>query len=345
MYYETNPKKNQKKKQKQPEPQLFVPKPKQPKARKKRGCITGLMRLLIWLGIFCFVAYIAAGLWVRVGFLSGHREDLAANAKLPSGYTHVLLLGADENNGGERSRTDSIMVASFGDDGDIRLTSFMRDTMVNMGDRGTHKLNAAYRIGGGDLAMYAINSAFGLNVAKYAVVDFQGIAKVIDAMGGIELDITEKERDEINKGLRKAYQKKRVFNGVLMKPIEDYGKKIHMSGTHALFYARIRSIDSDFQRASRQRTLLSAMLGKLKANPNPLTLGSVMAAALSCVETNLNPVDLGALGIRALASGEGIAQCRIPQEGAYTQGMEDGVWMIRANFAKCRQHLYDFIYS
>ena len=342
MFYEPNPKKKRKAQPKE----VLQPTKKAPKVRtKRRGCLSGLFRLAFTLAVIGMVLLLASGVWVRVHFLSLNRPDLAVNVDLPGDYTHVLLLGADQEEGGTRSRTDSIMVASFGQAGDIKLTSFMRDTMLDMGKEGEHKLNAAYRIGGGDLAMYSINKAFGLNVVKYAVVDFQGIAAVIDAMGGIELTISKQERDQINQGLRGAYKKKRVFNGVLMEPLEKYGKDIHMSGTHALFYARIRSIDSDFQRAQRQRTLLMTMMQRLKANPNPVVLARVLSTALSCVETNLSPVDMAALGVRALSASKQIEQYRMPPEGAYKEGTEGGVWMIRANLSQCRKKLHTFIYE
>ncbi len=342
MYYEQNP---QKKKKKRATSDPFMQQPRQTPKR-KRGCLSSLFKLAFAVAVLIAVFALTSGLLIRNNFFSGSRPDLAVNTKLPDGYTHILLLGADagESNGG-RGRTDSIMIASFGDGGNLKLTSIMRDTMLDMGADGEHKANAAYKLGGGDLALFAVNSAFALNMTKYAVVDFQGIAKVIDAMGGIELTLSKAEMNAINEGLKKAYQKKRVFNGVLMTPLTKYGKNIHMSGTHALVYARTRKIDSDYQRAGRQRVLLSRMIDKLKSSADPITLARVSQAALSCVETNLSPLDMAALGMRALNLQGDLKQYRLPQEGAYKQTTEDGIWMIRPNLKKCRQGLYEFLFS
>ena len=349
MYYEQNPKKKKKKRAplepSRPSKRSAFKAIEEPKKKKHTGCLTGLFKCAFGLLIATLVLMLLSGIWVRLNFLSGNRSGLAVNKALPGSYTHVLLLGADEKKDENRSRTDSIMVASFGQGGDLKFTSLMRDTMIQMGEYGNHKLNAAYRIGGGDLAMYAVNSAFGMNITKYATIDFEGIAKVIDAMGGIELDITEAERDQINEGLKNAYKKQRVFNGVLMQPLTQFGKQVHMSGTHALFYARIRSIDSDFERARRQRTLLSTMMNRLKRNPNPITLGRVLTAGLQCLQTNLSAADLMALGMRALSTGGEIEQFRLPQEGAYKQGTVNGTWRITANFDKCKAAFYEFIYG
>ncbi len=342
MYYEQDPRK---KKQHPKRPDPFLERPaKTPKRR--RGCLPRLLQLAFVLAVLCAAFLLLSGLLIRTNFFSGARPDLAAYAKTPAGYTHILLLGADagEKDGG-LGRSDSIMVASFGDGLDLKLTSLMRDTVLYMGERGEHKANAAYRLGGGELAMWTVNNAFALNITKYAAIDFQGIAQVIDAMGGIELSISKAERDAINVGLKQAYQKKRVINGVKMAPLTEYGERTHMSGTHALVYARIRKIDSDFARATRQRHLLTRMLEKIKANPNPVTLAKVASAALACVTTNLSPADLAALGVRALSLNEQIRQYRLPQDGAYRQTTEGGVWMIRPDLKQCRKGLYAFLFG
>lgn len=325
MYYEANPK-------------------QQRKRRRRRGCLSRLFRLaLVGVIIWALVALLS-GQMIQSNLFSGDQPALQVNNDLPRGYTNILLLGCDKETGGG-SRSDAIMVASVGGSGEIKLTSIMRDTMLSMPNNGTHKLNAAYRLGGADLAMATVNGALGLNITKYATIDFEGIAQVIDAMGGIELNITKAEMEQINRGLRGAYKKKRVYNGVLMTPLTEYGKNIHLSGTHAMFYARIRNIDSDYKRAERQRVLLDTMLKKLRNNRNPITIASVGAAVLRCVETNLSAIDISMLGIKALGAGGQIEQYRIPAEGAYTSGTKDGIWSIRPDLEKNKRLLYEFIYG
>ena len=333
--------------EKKPSESRWVPRNKKSKPpRKKGGCLSLVIRLAFFLLVIGTIAVAGSGLWVRMNFFAGSHPELKTNDNIPVGYTHVLLLGEDNSEGTSgRGLTDSIMIASFGDGGDIRLVSVMRDMIVDMGQHGEHKINAAYKLGGGKLAMTMINQSFGLDVTRYAVVNFEGIAKIIDAMGGIELTITEAERDQINLGLRKAYQKKRVFNGVLMQPLTEYGDNIHMSGTHAMFYARIRIIDSDYRRAERQRILLKKMIDKLRANPNPIVLGKLAAMVLTDIDTNLNPMDCTALLVRGLSMRGDMRELRLPTNDARDERTENGIFLIRADFKKCRAALYKFFYA
>ncbi len=318
--------------------------PRKKRAQKRRGCLSGLIRL-VFIGLILWaLVMLASGQLINFSLFAGAPEALSANAKLPTGYTNILLLGCDEDKDAGGSRSDSIIVASIGSGGELKLTSIMRDTMLEMGDQGIHKMNAAYRLGGANLAMRTVNKAFALNISKYAAIDFQGFAKLIDAVGGIELTITEAEMNSINEGLKNAYRKKRVFNGVLMTPLTEHGKNIHMSGTHALFYSRIRYIDSDYKRAERQRTVIDTLLKKVRGSNNPLRLFSFAQAALECIDTNLTLPELTALGARVLTSSSELKQFRLPANGTYEESMEGGVWSIRPDLAKNRELLFEFIY-
>lgn len=318
--------------------------PAKKRARKRTGCIGRLFRLFLVALILYALVMLFSGQMINFGLFSGTPKELAVNFSLPRGYTNVLLLGCDGLN--ERSqRADSILIASISSIGELKLTSIMRDTMLDMGAHGAHKLNAAYNIGGAELTMQTINRAFEMNITKYAAIDFSGFAQVIDSMGGIELNITKAEMDQINDGLKKAYKKKRVFNGVLMKPLAEPGKNVHMSGTHALFYARIRNIDTDYKRAERQRIVIDTIVKKLRKTRNPLMLANAAKSILECTDTNMNMVDIGALAVRLLTSEGEIQQFRIPAEGAYKTTMDGGIWAIIPDTERTCKQLREFIYA
>lgn len=300
--------------------------PKKKRRRKRGGCLGRLVKTILLLG--------AAWLVVMV-LSSGVIGDLidsvtGRSGGLPGGWTNVLLLGADKSNEGS-SRTDSIMVASISSGGAVKLTSIMRDTLVDIEGRGAHKINAAYAYGGAELAMRTVNDAFGLNISRYAVIDFAGFADVVDAMGGVTMSITKQEMQNMNKK-----------NG---HKLSGYGDNIVLDGVQAVRYSRIRKIDSDYMRASRQRRLIDAMMKKARTIKNPIDLVKVGSTALKAVKTNMNVVELGVMAGKVLASGGEVSQFRVPAEGTYESGTKDGVWSIRADLDSNRALLRKFIYG
>lgn len=249
---------------------------------------------------------------------------------LPGGWTHVLLLGVDPSSEGV-SRTDSMMIASISSGGSVKLTSIMRDTLVDIEGHGQHKINAAYAFGGPSLAMDTVNRALGLNIRRYAAIDFAGFVDVIDAMGGIEVSVTREEMQAINR--KKGHH------------LEDYGERTQLDGLQALRYSRIRKIDSDYMRAGRQRRIIQALMDKARAVRNPIELVSLGRAALKAVDTNINVLELTSMGAKVMLSGSGIAQFRVPAEGTYQSGSQGGIWSIRADLERNRALLREFVYG
>lgn len=312
-----------------------------PKKRRK-GCFSRLIRLCFYAVLIWIVLTLGSNVLLEFN-ITGSGRSLSANGDLPRGWTNILLLGSDSG-ADSNGRTDTLIIASISSGGKIKLTSVMRDVMLSMGEYGSHKLNAAYTYGGAELAMKTINEAFAMNITKYAVVDFASFPSIIDAVGGIAMDITKAEMEEINKNMRSARRK----SGVRPSPDEylsDYGEKTVLSGDQALGYARIRSLDSDYARAQRQRNVLDALMKKARATRDPIKLISLAGAIIGNTKTNINPAEMTALGVRVLGNDSGIEQYRIPAEGTYDSGTKDGVWRIEANLGKNRELLTAFIYD
>ena len=225
-----------------------------------------------------------------------NKEDILINdidTTVLEGYDNIILYGLDTREGelkGGDTRSDSIILLSIDhDDKMIKILSIYRDTCVKVPGYGLTKLNHAYAYGGPQLSMSTINTNFDLNVTEFAAVDFGILAKIIDAVGGIELEITEPEFNLINPLIDEQ-------NGVTDSDSEhlDGPGYQHVNGTQATAYARIRKSDSDFKRAERQRIVLGKVFEKMKSS-NLSVLMNVIDTVLPEVYTNLSSRELVSL--------------------------------------------------
>ena len=280
--------------------------------------------------VFVLVLTLLAGLTLYalpVGlFMVEPEADLSPADDLPTSRINVLLLGVDKLSDGVQ-RSDTIIVATVGYDA-FKLTSVMRDTMVDIPGHGRQKVNAAYAYGGADLTMRTLNENFGLNITKYVVVDFTTLAGLVNAIGGVDVEITQKEQVEINKNI---YSARKVFLNAgytaedtsavdldFSRADEEGYVLAHLDGIQALGYARIRHIDSDITRTYRQRKLLNAALQRFRAEwYNPFTLYSLADAALSGIDTNMNTLEILSVGMKAAVRPEA-EQLRLPIDGSFS---------------------------
>ena len=265
--------------------------------------------------------------------------NLALTDGLPTNCLNVLLLGTDDLRDGAQ-RSDAMLIASIGY-GKFRLTSLMRDTLVDIPDHGQNKLNAAYAFGGPELVMRTVNQNFGLNIIHFAQVDYVALVRLIDAIGGVELDITEAERARLNTAMLKV---RNVFQplGYTAHELTQYGENIHLDGLQALSYARLRKIDSDFMRTSRQRILLSAIAQKLRDNLwNPAMLSRLVRVVMDNVHTNMSALQILSLGEKVLLAGES-DQLRLPVDGSYE---DDGSRLTIVNMNANRRAFLEFAYG
>ncbi|MBR2571241.1 MAG: LCP family protein [Clostridia bacterium] len=301
------------------------------RARRRKGCLPFFLRLLIVaVLIVAAISYINGVSLDRL--LRRDRLDaLSANPALPANRTNILLLGVDRANSAG-SRSDSMIVVSVGIGGDVRMVSLMRDTQVSIPGHGQGKLNAAYHYGGADLALRTVNEAFALNAIRYVTIDFAGFADLIDAIGGIELTVSQAERDAMNANAREKYK------------LRSYGANTHLTGAQALRYARLRKLDSDYRRTARQRQVLNAVLVKMRTCLNPLTWVSFLRSFRSVTKTNLTDAEIASLGLRVLLNGSA-KHGRLPAEGTYESGTFSGVWMIRPDLAANRELARQYLYG
>ncbi len=219
-------------------------------------------------------------------------EELGIDTGKDSGKStdivNIALFGVDSRSSKSFSgNSDSIMVISIDNlHNKIKITSFMRDSLVEIDGYRPYKLNSAYAKSA-TVAIKTLNQNFGLNIRDYATVNFVGMADIIDAVGGIEVDISERERVEANKHIKSA--SKEV--GTDYDRIEESGLQT-LTGAQAVAFARIRKVSTadgvsdDFGRTDRQRYVLEQLFNKaLKLEPTKYM--ELAKTILKYVETSL----------------------------------------------------------
>lgn len=242
-------------------------------------------------------------------------DDLGiTNTTLTKKVINIALFGVDSRSKTAfKGNTDSIMIISVDQiHGKIKLISIMRDTLVQLPDgRGYSKINAAFGTGGAELALKTLNQCFNLNIRDYAVVNFAGMIDIIDSVGGIEVDVTEYERQNAN-----------IHIGSMAAEIgspKDYIKKSGqqaLSGVQAVAWARIRyvptadGVSDDFGRTDRQRYVMEQLFNKALSS-GVSQYPSMIKALLPYVQTSLSYGDiLDLAGI--LVGGTAFEQTRVP---------------------------------
>lgn len=203
---------------------------------------------------------------------------------------NILLIGCDKANGGS-SRSDSIMIASVNKKtGKITVCSILRDTHLYIPGEREAKVNAAYAWGGANLLIQTIEHNFGIRIDDYATVNFEMFTALVDGIGGVDVEVTENEADYINNRHRYGNEKK--------PDTFESGESVHLNGYQALWYSRIRKLDSDFMRTQRQRKVISAIASEVKSQINPIGIFGLVSTAKEVapyIETTLSTTDFWSL--------------------------------------------------
>lgn len=213
-----------------------------------------------------------------------HKKEVEEQA-VKKGYRNIALFGVDARDGelGRGSRSDSIIIASINQDTqEIKLVSVFRDTYLNLSNDSYNKCNVAYAQGGPEQAINMLNTNLDLDITDYVTVGFGGLIDAVNALGGIEMEVTDAEISHLNN-----YQLSMSEElGLDYTPVEHSGKQL-LNGMQATAYCRIRyTKGDDFRRAERQRDVLTAMMEKAKEAPVS-SLKEMVTAILPEVETSL----------------------------------------------------------
>ena len=293
--------------------------------------------LVITLGIGFMLLGIGYGVFVSM--LGGLNRSEIDEEKLSAGVQagdnriiNIALYGVDSRDQNFKGRSDAIMIASINSrTGKIKLISVARDTYVSVPEHKKTKINHAYSYGGPELAIRTLNENFDLNITDYITVNFESLAGLIDEMGGVMIDVTEQEREQVN-----AY----LLEG---EPLQETGY-VCLNGPQAVSYARIRKIDSDSMRAARQREVLSALFETAKGISS-VNYPSYVKKFLPMVETSLSNEEIlriAAVGLKG--SDLVLEQAAFPNDYLQARGETiGGVWYYVYDLEQAADMLRQYI--
>ena len=253
----------------------------------------------------------------------------------------LLLIGSDSYFADKRGRSDAVILVQLNAKAKtIKMASFMRDMYVTIPGKGKNRLNASYIWGGEKLLRRTLQANFGVTADAYVEVNFTRMIDVIDRIGGVEVEVSEKEMTQVN-SILKFYNVK-VGDKENDQLLTEYGPNTHLTGKQALCFSRIRKIDGDAQRTARQRKVLEAAFRKVVS----LDLGDLMNLVISnmdAVKTDLTLEQLTDLIPKALLCRNAeFSTLAIPYPGTYKNSTRDGMSVVTLDFDKNQEKLWDF---
>lgn len=242
---------------------------------------------------------------------------------------NIMLFGEDNNNGDEHGRSDTMIMLSIDNrHKKLKLTSFLRDIYVNVPGYGQNKLNSAYTYGGPQLSIQTIETNFGINIDRYAVVDFDAFEEIIDILGGVDIELTADEvayinwQSYINNQTEERYE------------LDEVSGVTHLNGRQALWYARNRGYEeenhpefvmpgNDFERTSRQRKLLETILNEFKS-ADLTQIIQIVSKIGPMITTNLKKDEITALVANSMTYlGYEFEEYRVPEDELFEYGWTD----------------------
>jgi polyisoprenyl-teichoic acid--peptidoglycan teichoic acid transferase len=205
----------------------------------------------------------------------------------PFGGQRVVLLGSDAR-AGETSRSDTIVVTKAGSG----MLAVPRDTLVDIPGVGEDKINAAFANGGPELTVETLENLTGVRMNDYVIVHFDGVEEIVDALGGITLDV--------DKPIRVGIDGRRVYIPAGTQTLD---------GMQALAYVRYRGgPTADIGRIGRQQKVLRELAQESTSPAKLPRLPATAGATWRNIDTNMNPLEAARFAVRTSFSGIGGAE-------------------------------------
>ncbi len=260
---------------------------------------------------------------------------------------NIMLFGADQY--GNEGLSDTMILLSIDNRHEkIKMTSFLRDTYISIPGYYSSKLNAAYALGGPALSIATIESNYGVQIDRYAVVNFETFKEIVDIMGGVDVELTQDEIDYINDQIAQNGQSEYL-------PAGTQPGMVHLNGQQSLWYARNRGGyvngteygGSDWDRVERQRNFLNAVIDELKSSPSLTEIVQIVNAVGPNITTNLKNSEITTLVSGALTYlNYDIEQLSMPTDGTWSYGYnEAGSVILVDDWNGARYDLAKFIYE
>jgi len=219
--------------------------------------------------------------------------EVLAKGESVNTYRTIALFGIDAraNTYDKGNRSDCIILAILNEKTkEVSLVSVYRDTYLKMTDMYLDKVTHAYSYGGPELAISTLNTNLDLDIKEFVTVNFDAVVEAVDALGGIELDITEEETKYINGYINEINR----VTGHSSEKIKTAGTR-QVDGVQALAYSRIRyTAGGDYKRTERMRTVMVKMLQKAK-NLNVAELNKIVDILLPKTYTNIEAQEILAM--------------------------------------------------
>ncbi|NHM31715.1 LCP family protein [Neobacillus terrae] len=304
------------------------------KGKKKRKAWKVILLLLLLI-IGCVLAY--AYYQYKQG-INQSMKKIGGTTKLETykfegqkdqyGNTNILLMGSDAR-GKERSRSDTIMIASYNQDkGTYKLTSIMRDSYVEIPGYGKHKINSAFASGGPELMRQTIKENFDIDLQYYAILDFEGFVQVIDEAfpNGVEINVEKKMAAYVDPPLEPGLQK--------------------LDGRHLLSYVRFRHDRiGDFGRVQRQQEVIQKLGEQMTSFTVIPKLPKLIGIISPYINTNMQSTDILFMAKNYFTQGkENIPTLRIPVDNSFTEPRISGEGaVLKIDVEKNKEALHQFI--
>ncbi len=324
-----------------------------PRAQKKRRRKKHRLRKFL-IAVVLIIALLGVGLYQLVGAVYGkmNYKELPAVAAEPmkeDGVVNILLIGNDSRENGEDGRSDAMILLSISSrTKTIYMTSLLRDIYVDIPGHDGNRLNAAYAFGGAELLMKTIEHNFGIPVNRYMLVNFEAFANLVDAVDGIELELTRDEIEYVN-GYLVEYNmltgREQGTDNMDLSVADNGPAVVHLNGPQALAYSRNRYLGTDFGRTERQRKVLTAVIGKL---PGAVltNAGGLIDSLMPNLTTNLTKNECFSLSLMAgkLLTYD-IVSDNIPQPDTYRDVTIREMQVLEVDFETNIRYLREKIYG
>lgn len=257
--------------------------------------------------------------------------QIAKEDQIDNDVYNVLLVGTDSRDpNADMGRSDSMMLVSFNkNEGKSSVISFLRDTLVDIDGYGKSRLGHTYAYGGVGLTINTLNQQFGLDIQNYVTINFENLVNIIDELGGIEVTLTEEEAE---------YYRQNGMPDIQAGPVT-------LTGSQALAHARNRTLDSDFGRTRRQRSVMYGIYRKVLEQRDPSTLMSLITYCMTQVKTNMSVTEIYNMASDVLSVDNlKTQQAAVPQEGTYNSITYEGMAVLEIDMEANKQYINELLY-
>ncbi|MCR5293733.1 MAG: LCP family protein [Lachnospiraceae bacterium] len=273
-------------------------------------------------------------------------EQMEAAAELilpPAGdqkdIFNLLLIGLDRRDDSWEGNSDTMILISVNKpEKSVKMISFMRDLYADIPGAGVRKLNAATALGGPSLLLETLRANYKVEIDNYLSVDFLALIDIVDRIGGVDLTISEEEKEAVNHYIADSGN---FGVSAYEEHVLDEAGSLHLDGIQALAYARNRSDqESDYGRTKRQRKLLSAICQKCRTL-SAAELASLFFAVLPDVNHDIGTGRLASLAASLPELLEyDLSESRIPYDGLYLVKNEILIPDMAATIERLHRELY-----